>query len=109
MYTVNPDQFHVSDTLFQSNMGSLGGAVYIAAEEDNQTLFSACVFEGNEAGDGGAVYLYTGAGLGIFNSSAFNRNYAGGSPEPPAGMYGSGACKPNIVGQTRKVGMSWRP
>lgn len=81
MHFVRPDQVEISDALFKSNIGSLGGAAYIAAVDHNQTVFSACVFEGNEAEDGGALYLYTGSGLDIINSSAFTNNYAGGSRE----------------------------
>ena len=68
----------VSKVMFMSNKASLGGAVYVAAiEDEKQTIFSECVFERNEAADGGALYLYTGSGADIFNSSIFRKNFAG--------------------------------
>lgn len=71
------DEVQVSDALFTSNKATFGGAVYILAEDDKQTLFSECVLEGNTAEDGGGVYLNTGPGLDIFNGSVFRNNFAG--------------------------------
>ncbi|CAN0450815.1 unnamed protein product, partial [Scytosiphon promiscuus] len=72
-------QIQVSDVLFKSNQASLGGAVYILAEDDKETIFSDCVLEGNTAEDGGAVYLNTGPGVDIFTASVFRANFAGES------------------------------
>lgn len=74
------DQVQVSHVLFKSNKASLGGAVYIVAEDDKQTSFSDCVLEGNTAADGGAVYLNTGPGVDVFTASVFRNNVAGKLP-----------------------------
>ena len=66
--------------MLMSNKASLGGAVYIAAVDDKQTVFRECVFENNAAADGGAVYLYTGPGVDIFTASVFRNNFAGELP-----------------------------
>ena len=66
--------------MLTSNKASLGGAVYIGAVDDQQTLFTGCVFESNAAADGGAVYLYTGPGVDIFTASVFRNNFAGELP-----------------------------
>lgn len=71
------NQVEVSGVLFKSNEASLGGAVYILAEDNKHTLFSECLLEGNTAADGGAVYLNTGPGVDIFNASVFRNNFAG--------------------------------
>lgn len=71
------EQVQVSDVLFDSNKASLGGAVYVLADDEKQTLFRDCVLEGNTAADGGAVYLYTGLGVDIFAASVFRDNFAG--------------------------------
>ncbi|CAM9637001.1 unnamed protein product, partial [Laminaria digitata] len=69
-------QVQVVDVLFKSNEASLGGAVYVLALLEKQTSFSGCVFEGNRAEDGGAVYFYTGPGIDIFTESVFRNNFA---------------------------------
>ena len=66
--------------MLMSNKASLGGAVYISSVDDEQTLFTGCVFESNAAADGGAVYLYTGPGVDIFTASVFRNNFAGELP-----------------------------
>lgn len=71
------DQIQVTGVWFVSNNASLGGAVYIVAVDDKQTLFSDCVLEDNSASDGGAVYLSTGPGVDIFDTSVFRNNLAG--------------------------------
>ena len=76
MFINKADVLEVSFAMFRSNEASLGGAVYIAAVDDKQTIFSACTFERNGAGDGGAVYLYTGPGVDIFTTTAFRNNFA---------------------------------
>ena len=70
----------VSNVTLMSNKASLGGAVYILAVDDKETIFKACVFDTNEAADGGAVYLYTGPGVDIFTASVFRNNLAGELP-----------------------------
>ena len=66
--------------MLMSNKASLGGAIHIVAVEDKQTIFMECVFESNEAADGGAVYLYTGPGVDVFTASVFRNNFAGEFP-----------------------------
>ena len=80
MFIEFADVVEVNYSRFKSNEGSLGGAAYIVAAEDKQTIFSECVFENNEAGDGGAVYLNTGPGVDIFTASVFRNNFAGELP-----------------------------
>ena len=75
------DVVEVNNVMLVSNKASLGGAVYIVAVDDKQTIFKACVFESNEAEDGGAIYLYTGPGVDIFTASVFRNNFAGELPK----------------------------
>lgn len=75
-----PKLLQVSGATFDSNSAPLGGAVYVVSVYDRQTNFDNCVFEGNEAEDGGAFYLYTGSGVDIFTASIFRGNFAGWSP-----------------------------
>lgn len=77
MFTTGLDSFHVSNTTFYRNKAKLGGAVYIALASEKASNFSNCMFDGNEGGDGGAVYLYTGGGVDIITSSVFRHNFAG--------------------------------
>lgn len=80
MHLTKCDQVQVSDVMFKSNEASLGGAVYILAVDNKQTIFSKCVLEGNTAEDGGAVYSNTGPGIDIFNAAVFRNNSACESP-----------------------------
>ena len=57
MYIGEADLLDTSNVMFMSNEASLGGAVYISAVDDKQTIFSKCFFESNEAADGGALAL----------------------------------------------------
>lgn len=70
------EELEARNVMFLSNEASLGGAVYVTAVENKQTSFSGCVFEGNEAADGGGVYLYTGPGVDVFTASVFRNNFA---------------------------------
>ena len=79
MEIYNAAVLNVSGTMFKSNRASLGGAVYIVSDTDNQHIFRDCGFEENTAADGGAVYLNTGLAVDIFISSAFRHNSAGES------------------------------
>lgn len=76
MLVQSPALLQVSGATFRSNQAALGGAVYLTAEEDKETAFSACDFEGNLADDGGAFYLYTGPGADVFTESVFKNNFA---------------------------------
>ncbi|CAN0375549.1 unnamed protein product, partial [Scytosiphon promiscuus] len=77
------DQVQVGNTMFKSDKASLGGALYMLAVDDKPTFFSECVFEGNTAEDGGALYLNTGPGVDSFNASVFRKNFARESPGIP--------------------------
>ena len=79
MIISNAAVLNVSGTMFKSNKASLGGAVYIVSETDNQHIFRDCDFEENIAADGGAVYLRTGLAVDMSISSAFRHNSAGES------------------------------
>lgn len=65
-----------TDSKFEGNKaqgeGSLGGAIYIAK---GSLTANGYTFTGNEASDGGAIYLPTGV-TGTINGSAFNANKA---------------------------------
>lgn len=68
---------------YRSNTAEFGGAIYVALAVDKLTEFSTCLFEGNQATDGGAVYLYTGTGLDIFTDCVFRDNFASECPDRP--------------------------
>lgn len=70
------DKLDISDVTFMANEAELGGAAYIAGADENENHFSYCVFEGNSAEDGGALYLYTNNGVDMFNASIFRGNFA---------------------------------
>ncbi|CAN0298736.1 unnamed protein product, partial [Laminaria digitata] len=76
IYAVALDSFQVSNATFGWNKAEVGGAVLIALSGGKTSELSNCMFDGKEAGDGGAVYLYTGAGVDIFTSSVLRHNSA---------------------------------
>lgn len=76
MFIQKPHKLHVSGAALRAYEAMLGGAVYILAVDEAETTFSSCVFEGNSAADGGAVYLYTGNAVGSFVASVFSGNVA---------------------------------
>ena len=80
IFIAKADLVEVSNALLMSNKASLGGAVYIIAVDDKHTIFKECVFESNEAADGGAVYLNTGPGVDYFTASVLRNNFAGELP-----------------------------
>lgn len=79
MYIAHNDVLLARNATFRSNKAEFGGAVFFAYVTDQETRFSACSFEGNEAKDGGALYLYTGNGVDIFTDCVFQDNFAGES------------------------------
>lgn len=66
---------------YSSNNAGLGGAIFVVLAEDQRTEFTTCLFEGNQATDGGAVYLYTGTGVDIFTDCVFRDNFASESQD----------------------------
>lgn len=83
MHLVNSRNIQIKGVPFESNDAKLGGAIFVVFTEDILTEFSVCVFEGNKASDGGAVYLATGSGVDGFAASGFRDNFAGNSPKRP--------------------------
>lgn len=72
-----PVKFLVNGSTFASNAAQFGGAVALLAGDDEEgTKFEGCTFEGNNATDGGALYLYSSQWETI-RSSTFRGNYAG--------------------------------
>lgn len=67
----------VSHATFTANRAELGGAAFVSGAVGRNSKFISCVFEGNSAEDGGAVYLYTNEGSDVFNTSVFRGNMAG--------------------------------
>ncbi|CAN0581768.1 unnamed protein product, partial [Laminaria digitata] len=61
MYAIASDSFQVSNATFRWNKAELGGAVFNALSQGPASEFSNCMFDGNEASDGGAVYFYAGS------------------------------------------------
>ena len=76
MHIVSPTQLEVSGSRFESNLASVGGAIYILDGNEAYAFFSACVFKSNEATDGGAFYSQRGPGMDIFSTSLFLSNFA---------------------------------
>lgn len=76
---VNPTDVEIGGASFISNKAEFGGggAVSMTAAKDDSRGFMKCTFEGNEAVDGGALYLYTSAGEETVVESTFSGNIAG--------------------------------
>ncbi|CAN0467506.1 unnamed protein product, partial [Laminaria digitata] len=75
MHALGLDSFQVRNATFGWNKAERGGAVFIALSEGKVNEFSNCIFDGNEAEDGGGAYLYSGAGVDTFTSSVFRNNF----------------------------------
>ncbi|CAM9686166.1 unnamed protein product, partial [Laminaria digitata] len=76
MHVVDTLELECTGVAFELNKAQVGGAIFVVATGVTLTQFSACVFERNEAPDGGAVYLETGSGVDTFTSSVFRGNFA---------------------------------
>ncbi|CAN0528119.1 unnamed protein product, partial [Laminaria digitata] len=76
IYALGPDSFHISNATFGWNEAQLGGAVVVGLSEGKTSELRNCIFDGNQASEGGAAFLYTGAGADIFTSSVFSHNFA---------------------------------
>ena len=50
---------YITGTTFESNRGTSGGAVSLASTVGTTGGFDRCRFDGNNASNGGAVYLST--------------------------------------------------
>lgn len=72
----SPEQLNVSGATFAYNIASFGGAIALNSGVDMPRTFQGCIFEDNQASDGGALYFYTSAGLERIEESTFRRNYA---------------------------------
>lgn len=77
MWMSAPTAHNIYGSIFVSNVAEFGGAVWLTSTENISREFEECLFEGNEATDGGALYFYTSAGTDIISSSAFSYNHAG--------------------------------
>ena len=77
LYAIDCDLLQVCNATFGWNNAELGGAVVVVVSADETSEFSNCMFDGNTAVDGGAVYLYTSTGVDTFTSSVFRYNLAG--------------------------------
>ena len=53
----DPIEFHIIGTRFESNTGTSGGAVSVAATRATTGGFKRCRFDGNVAVNGGALFL----------------------------------------------------
>ncbi|CAN0368846.1 unnamed protein product, partial [Laminaria digitata] len=76
MHIEDTHQLECTGVAFEQNSAQVGGALFVVSTGVTLTQFSACVFERNEAPDGGAVYLETGSGVDRFTSSVFRGNFA---------------------------------
>lgn len=74
---VNPTFLTISGAAFTANVAESGGAVSMAAVENRERRFTGCSFKGNEAVDGGGMYLYTSAGYETIEHSTFSGNLGG--------------------------------
>lgn len=89
MFHENSSHLQVTGASFQSNEAEFGGAVFIDYFSNTESDFKACVFEGNKATDGGAVY--SGADISI--ASVFRHNVAGRSYRNTHGIYAKSKCR----------------
>lgn len=76
MLITAPDDLDLSGSRFNLNRAEFGGAISLTSTREETREFGDCSFESNEATDGGALYLYTGAGTAAVINSTFVRNYA---------------------------------
>lgn len=77
MYIADYGLVKVGHARFLLNNAEVGGGVFLTLVVGQSTNFDKCLFEGNEAKDGGAVYLYTGTGVDVFTECFFRDNFAG--------------------------------
>ena len=71
-----PSELDLSGSRFYQNRAEFGGAVSLTSTKEETRDFNDAYFEKNEATDGGALYLYTGAGKAAVKNAHFVRNYA---------------------------------
>lgn len=81
MLITAPDKLDLSGSRFYLNKAEFGGAVSLTSTKEETRFFEDCYFEENEATDGGALYLYTGAGTAAVQNSIFYQNYAREFPQ----------------------------
>lgn len=60
MSLTDPIKFNIIDARFETNSGASGGAVSVVSTLGTAGGFERCRFDGNDATDGGALYLSTG-------------------------------------------------
>lgn len=76
-----PVEVKISNVIFAANTAKNGGAISVDSTTHNdRRVYENCMFEDNMATDGGAVYLFGGAGLDYVTSSIFRNNFASKSP-----------------------------
>ena len=76
MLITAPESLDLSGSNFISNQAEFGGAVSLTSTKEETREFGECYFEENRATDGGALYLYTGAGTAAVKDSDFVKNHA---------------------------------
>lgn len=87
MLITAPNELDLSDSRFSLNRAEFGGAISLTSTKEETREFGECHFEENEATDGGALYLYTGAGTAAVKDSNFVRNYASEIPRNGSAVY----------------------
>lgn len=66
----------ITGATYTSNTAPIGGAITLWAPNPNERVYDNCIFIGNTAADGGAMYLYGVSGLDVVTGSVFRDNYA---------------------------------
>lgn len=77
----------ITNASFTSNTAPIGGAIALWSPFSNERTYDDCVFIGNTAADGGAMYLYGDSGRDIITGSVFRENYASKSAPICYNMY----------------------
>lgn len=70
----------ITNATCTSNTAPLGGAITSWAPNPVDRVYDNCIFIGNTAVDGGAIYLYGASGQDIITGSVFRDNYASKYP-----------------------------
>ncbi|HON50346.1 MAG TPA: right-handed parallel beta-helix repeat-containing protein [Candidatus Sumerlaeota bacterium] len=67
----NCSAFYIQNVRFRNNKGTTGGAIYI---NDSTAFFVRCLFDGNRAENGGAVFIEGDISAPVFGENIFQSN-----------------------------------
>lgn len=80
MSIITTHELHIYGATFEHNEATSGGGVSVVATAIGTSTahdFKSCLFDGNIATDGGALYLFNKASAGNVEDTVFRRNIAG--------------------------------